>query len=299
MKNISTRNTRNMTIISGPVNQIAATFVTNVNPRQLASKVTEHKAVVQFDESAGRFVLAVATPRAYAAKKAPIPEFTGRLTQLSYLGFIDGNVAAMDVQAGVNIDDAPVMLEGIASLQGVLKEYGLTELPLCRAENNESYLGTPDAAFRRIVVNGVPANNARLYKRGGTVELAISVGNRVLRTTLSLDGRSGQLKPFSWAEFCATGTKVKTLSRVGKNGIVAVSPLEGEGLMTNLLAFGKQARIVGKFDVARHGELIAYTGESFISQQTAKGRSYMRTTPYHQAQQGWRTGADLDIGLTT
>ena len=48
--------------------------------------------------------------------------------------------------------------------------------------------------------------------------------------------------------------------------------------MTNLLASGKQARIVGKFDVARHGELIAYTGESFISQQTAKGRSYMRTT---------------------
>ena len=38
-------------------------------PRQLASKVTEHKAVVRFDESAGRFVLAVATPRAYAAKR--------------------------------------------------------------------------------------------------------------------------------------------------------------------------------------------------------------------------------------
>ena len=87
---------------------------------------------------AGRFVLAVAIPGPYAAKKARIPEFTGRLTQLSYLGFIDGKQAAMDVQAGANIDDAPVMLEGIASLQGVLKEYGLTELPLCRAENNES-----------------------------------------------------------------------------------------------------------------------------------------------------------------
>ena len=224
MNRIQTRNTRNMTIISGPVNQIAATFVTNVNPRQLASKVTEHKAVVQFDESAGRFVLAVATPRAYAAKKAPIPEFTGRLTQLSYPRLHrwqrgrDGRSGGRQHRRRTGHARGNRVAPGRA--QGV-RTHRAAALP--RGEQRV-LPGTPDAAFRRIVVNGVPANNARLYKRGGTVELAISVGNRVLRTTLSLDGRSGQLKPFSWAEFCATGTKVKTLSRVGKNGIVAVSP---------------------------------------------------------------------------